>query len=188
MPSTDARQEFDWVNDVLAFWFALPEQAWFEKSPSLDRECAVRFGQVHQIVSELSIDQVTATARQALAGVIVLDQFSRNMFRDTPRAFAFDDKARAVAEQALDRGLDRDLSQNERLFLYLPFEHSESLADQERSVSLFKELGHEDYARYAIAHRDIIARFGRFPHRNGILGRASTAEEEAFLQQPGSSF
>lgn len=181
-------QDPPWVNDVLTFWFNLKPEAWFEKSPALDRECATRFGDVHAKVSALSPEAATATARQALAVVIVLDQFSRNMFRDTPNAFAFDERARAVADQALALGFDAGLSTDERLFLYLPFEHSESLTDQDRSVDLFSALGSDQYLDYAIAHRDIIRRFGRFPHRNAILGRPSTAQETNFLKQPGSSF
>jgi uncharacterized protein (DUF924 family) len=180
--------DFPWVENVLEFWFAMAPEAWFEKSPALDRECADRFGEVHAVVAALPVEDAVATARRALAAVIVLDQFSRNMFRDTAKAFAFDEQARAVADAALARGLDQGLSVHERLFLYLPFEHSERLADQDRSVSLFKALGDTSYLDYAIAHRDIIARFGRFPHRNSIVCRPSTAQETAFLQEPGSSF
>ncbi len=188
MSTVAAEPDFPWVENVLAFWFAMSPEAWFERSPALDRECAERFGEVHAVVAALPADDTAATAPRALAAVIVLDQFSRNMFRDTPEAFAFDDQARAIAEAALARGLDQGLGVNERLFLYLPFEHSERAADQARSVQLFTALGLEEYLRYAIAHRDVIARFGRFPHRNAILGRTSTPEETAFLQQPGSSF
>lgn len=188
MTAVATEADLPWVHDVLEFWFSLTPEAWFEKSPGLDRECATRFGDVHAAVAALSSEAATANARRALAAVIVLDQFSRNIFRDTPEAFAFDGRARDVANDALAKGFDAGLSENERLFLYLPFEHSEALADQERSVALFKALGNDKYLDYAIAHRDIIARFGRFPHRNSILGRASTPEEVAFLQQPGSSF
>jgi uncharacterized protein (DUF924 family) len=121
---------------------------------------------------------------------ILLDQVPRNIFRGTPRAFATDAQARAVARHAVERGFDLAIEDKDRrLFLYLPLEHSEDLADQERCVSLCRErIGDAEYLRYVVRHRDIVARFGRFPHRNAILGRASTAEEEAFLNEPLSSF
>ena len=120
--------------------------------------------------------------------IIVLDQFPRNMFRGTARSFATDRKAVEVARGAVARGFDESFDKDGRAFLYLPFEHSEELADQERAVELFTPLGDPEYTHYAVAHRDIIARYGRFPHRNALLGRTSTAEEEEFLRQPGSSF
>jgi uncharacterized protein (DUF924 family) len=121
--------------------------------------------------------------------VILLDQFPRNMFRGTAEAFASDAKAREIANLALESGHDHDLAQEERLFLYLPLEHSEELADQERCVELMRALDETPlWHDYAVRHRDIIARFGRFPHRNAVLGRDSTAEECEFLMQPGSSF
>jgi uncharacterized protein (DUF924 family) len=123
-----------------------------------------------------------------LAAVIVLDQFSRNMFRGSPKAFAADPVARDIARGAVERSYDQGFDVHGRAFFYLPFEHSEHLPDQEKSVALFTPLGNESYTQYAIAHRDIIARFGRFPHRNTVLSRASTAEELEFLTQPGSSF
>jgi uncharacterized protein (DUF924 family) len=124
----------------------------------------------------------------ALATLIVLDQFSRNMFRGSAKAFAADGSALALPRAAVDAGLDRQLDTEARLFIYLPFEHSEDLRDQTRSVELIAALDNPEWDRYAIAHRDIIERFGRFPHRNEALGRASTDEETAFLEQPGSSF
>jgi uncharacterized protein (DUF924 family) len=120
--------------------------------------------------------------------VIVLDQFPRNMFRGTPLAFATDHLALAVASEAIARGFDNVLDKHRRLFIYLPFEHSEKLDDQHRAVELISNLGDEELLQYAVAHRDIITRFGRFPHRNGILGRPSTTEEVEFLKQPGSAF
>src|SRR5690606_3872859 len=128
------------------------------------------------------------TPRRALAPLIVLDQFSRNMFRGSSKAFAADHIALAVARAAVDASLDTQLDPAARLFVYLPFEHSEDMADQNRSVALIAALGNAEWDRYAIAHRDIIERFGRFPHRNEALSRASTDEEVAFLTQPGSSF
>ncbi len=130
-----------------------------------------------------------------LARILLLDQFTRNAFRDTPRAFAGDAQALALAESLVAAGRDKNLTPHQRWFAYLPFEHSESLLDQERSVALYsglrREMQNETFDGvydYALRHREIIARFGRFPHRNAILGRASTAEEIVFLGQPGSSF
>ncbi|WP_338089144.1 DUF924 family protein [Nannocystis pusilla] len=136
-----------------------------------------------------ALDGWGAAPRGALALVILLDQFPRNMFRGTPEAFASDAKAREVANAALDAGHEHALTQEERLFLYLPLEHSEELADQERCVELMRALDETPmWLDYAVRHRDVIARFGRFPHRNAVLGRESTAEECEFLMQPGSSF
>lgn len=173
---------------MLGFWFGLSPEAWFEKSDALDRECATRFRDVHDMLTASAAEDQTASARQALAAVIVLDQFSRNMYRGTPRAFASDPLAKDIAARAISLGHEATLSKNERMFLYLPFEHSEDLKDQDRSVALFKQLDDDYYFSFAVAHCDIIARFGRFPHRNGILGRSSTPEEIAFLAEPGSSF
>ena len=120
--------------------------------------------------------------------MIVLDQFSRNIYRGTAKSFAFDARARAVAHEAIERGDEADLDDDERGFLYMPFMHSEGIEDQERCIALFEAMGAANQVKYAKAHRDIVARFGRFPHRNGILGRASTEEEQEFLKQPGSGF
>lgn len=184
---TDVTQP-DWAEDVLGFWFALPSEAWFTRSDELDRQCSARFGQLHTELSNMAPAEACATPRTALAAVIVLDQFSRNMFRGTPRAFASDAQARAIAAEAIARGFDAGYATDERCFLYLPFEHSEHPADQSRSVRLFEALGDANYLAYAKAHEVIIARFGRFPHRNSVLGRVSTPDEEAFLREPGSSF
>jgi uncharacterized protein (DUF924 family) len=126
-----------------------------------------------------------ATPDGALALAIVLDQFPRNMFRNDARAFATDAMARDIADRALARGFDRQLAAADRPFLYLPFEHSESVADQERSLGLFKALGDAELLRWAELHADIVRRFGRFPHRNAVLGRVSTPEERAFLDGGG---
>ena len=179
-----------WIEQVLSFWFGeLTPAQWFKSDASVDASICARFGATYDEVAT-TVDTVAATssARRAVATVIVLDQFPRNMFRATPRAFATDVHALAAAREAVALQLDRGLSSNEKLFLYLPFEHSEVMSDQERAVALIGGLGDAEYLKYAEAHRTIIARFGRFPHRNAILGRASTAEEIAFLQQPGSSF
>ncbi len=182
--------EPEWVRDVLSFWFEdLKSDQWFKADVAVDGRIGARFGVLHdEVVTAFDAVVATKSAHRALATVIVLDQFSRNMFRATPRAFATDVLALTTAHDAVTLLLDRKLSSNEKLFLYLPFEHSEAMADQERAVALIGGLGDEEYTGYAEAHRDIIARFGRFPHRNAVLGRASTAEEIAFLQQPGSSF
>lgn len=182
--------------DVLAFWFGTGAERgerhkrWFDKDPAFDAELGRRFAPLYERLHG-SRDWLE-TAAERLARVIVLDQFPRNMFRGTPRAFAADAAALQTARLALERGDERDLLPVEQLFLYLPFEHSEALADQKRACALFAPLEAfpetADALRYAEAHRDIIARFGRFPHRNAILGRESTPEELAFLAQPGSGF
>jgi uncharacterized protein (DUF924 family) len=175
--------------DILAFWFA-PETKprWFKPDPAFDATLKERFAAQVERAGSGALDAWRANADGALALVLLLDQMPRNIWRGTPRAFAFDGRAREIADHALAMGFDRDAPVDRRLFLYLPFEHSEALADQERSVRLFEALGDPDYLDYAVRHRDVIARFGRFPHRNTILGRPSTAEELAFLAEPGSSF
>jgi uncharacterized protein (DUF924 family) len=178
-----------WVDDVLSFWFAeLDREAWFRKSEAIDALIRERFGKILEQLTALPVDAALTSPRRALATVVVLDQFSRNLYRGTPRAFASDAGAREIARSAIARGFDHGLDVHGRSFLYMPFEHSEDLADQELAVSLLGALGDEEYTRFAIAHRDIIARFGRFPHRNAVLGRAPTPEEAEFLRQPGSSF
>jgi uncharacterized protein (DUF924 family) len=188
----------DWTADLLAFWFEeLAPAQWFEKSLTVDQRIKERFGGIYETVAARDVfgeffgpplGDVDRERAWVLAHIILLDQFPRNMFRGTARMFASDAAALPIARSGLARRLDEGLDTNHRLFFYLPFEHSEDLADQERSVRLFEDLGHAEYLRYAEAHREIIARFGRFPHRNGLLGRESTPEEIAFLQQPGSSF
>lgn len=178
-----------WAGDVLEFWFQenTPEQ-WFKKDDAFDRAIRDRFMGLYERVAAASPESLLADAATARAAVIVLDQFPRNMFRGQPRAFATDSKALALADGALARGFDAGLSTNERMFLYLPFEHCEDRAAQARCVALTASLGDDDLLKWAKAHQAIIERFGRFPHRNATLGRASTAEEEEFLKQPGSSF
>ena len=177
---------------VLRFWFDCDRKAWFEKNPAFDEEIRDRVLHLH----EQALDEELGTWRQApdscLALVILLDQFPRNMFRGTAKAFAADALARATARVILDKGWDKAMTPDERMFAYLPFEHSESLADQElclalmTQISLFPETA--DLPKWAEAHLTIIRRFGRFPHRNAALGRESTPEELEFLKQPGSSF
>ena len=183
---------------VLEFWFG-PEgpraarDVWFRKDPAFDARIRERFGDLVEAALAGRLDHwEDAGPESALALVIVLDQFTRNLFRDTPRMFAGDDRALAIARRLVDSGADRRLTPVQRWFAYMPFEHAESLAEQERAVALFDELraypasaGAYDWA---VRHRDVIRRFGRFPHRNEILGRESTADEIAFLATPGSRF
>jgi len=176
--------------NVLSFWFdELIPEAWFEKDDVLDNRIRTRFlGLYDEIFRDFAVDAAMTSADTALATAIVLDQFPRNMFRGTARAFEGDAKAVVLARAAVESGLDVALPSTRRPFFYLPFEHSEALADQDKAVELFARLGDPEMLRYAEAHRAIIARFGRFPHRNAILGRVSTPEEIAFLATPGSSF
>lgn len=182
---------------VLRFWFGddptLFRDTWFRADPAFDATCRVQFGAALETARAGALDAWTTTPRGTLALVIVLDQFSRNIHRGTPDAFAADPRACALAATAVARGDDRHLGPLERTFLYLPFEHAETLADQDMSVRLFETLrGTYDNADraidYAERHRDVIGRFGRFPHRNAILGRDSTVEELAYLAEPGSGF
>lgn len=176
------------IEELVAFWFAPTSRPlWFERDAEFDAGMA-RFAPLTEALA--TADHATAPddPRWSLGACLALDQVPRNTWRGSPRAFASDRQARAVADRALALGHDRALADDERLFLYLPFEHSESMADQDRSVALFKALGDANQLDYAVRHRDIIARFGRFPHRNAILGRASAPAESAFLLQPGSSF
>lgn len=179
-----------WISKLLEFWFKeLEPKQWFEKSAALDETVRERFGVTYAAVAQtFQLDSALTAPEPALAHIILFDQLPRNMFRDTPRAFESDTKALSIAKTALARGFDRNFDIQQRVFLYLPFEHSEVLADQIRSVELFSALGDANYLRYAEAHRAIIERFGRFPHRNAILSRPSTVEETEFLDGPDSSF
>jgi uncharacterized protein (DUF924 family) len=178
-----------WVADIVHFWFVeIAPEAWFRKDPAFDKWLGERFLAVHEKIAALPIHACLSDAHTALAAVIALDQFPRNMFRATPRAFATDAQARAVAEGAIANGLAAELSKDQRTFLYLPFEHAEDGEAQTRCVALMATLHDEELVRWALAHKAIIDRFGRFPHRNAILGRASTAEEAAFLAGPESDF
>jgi uncharacterized protein (DUF924 family) len=178
-----------WVDDVLHFWLdRLGRKSWFVKDAAIDAEIGDRFAPLLDEINGRPVEDAVSSPAHALATVIVLDQFPRNIYRGTPRAFAYDELARGIARLAIALGLDQRLSAEQRVFLYMPFEHSEAYADQLRSVELIGTLGDDEYTRYAEAHRDVIERFGRFPHRNIILDRASTPEETDFLKQPGSSF
>ncbi|CAN5338584.1 DUF924 family protein [soil metagenome] len=191
------------AQDVLDFWFGAPDsidfgkprKAWFRKSPAFDDEIRQRFGELHRaFVAEplLDIDPSwIATAERIVATIVVLDQFSRNLARHTPRAYALDRRALSSADELVASGRDRELPLVMRQFVYLPFEHCEDLQIQQRSLRLFERLaldGLDEPLEFARRHRDVIERFGRFPHRNAVLGRPSTADEVEFLARPGSRF
>jgi uncharacterized protein (DUF924 family) len=173
------------ADDVLAFWRAAGEQKWFAKDDAFDAEVHRRFLPTYEAAADGALAEWEATPEGALALTIVLDQFPRNMFRRNARAFAADAAARAVADRALAHGFDQQVPANQRLFFYLPFEHSETMADQERCCDLFRALGNADQLRWAELHADIIRRFGRFPHRNVLLGRTTTPAEKAYLDSDG---
>jgi uncharacterized protein (DUF924 family) len=182
--STSGIVEPAWVTEVLHFWFdELGEAHWFEKREDIDAQIRGRFLPLHERVVAHD-GSVATTPRPLLAAVIVLDQFSRNLFRGTPRAFAADPVARRLSRTAIKQGFDIAMKEQERLFLYMPFEHSEDREDQALAVELIARLGNEEWTRDAIAHKAIIDRFGRFPHRNAILNRHSSADEVALLQEP----
>ena len=185
--------------DVLGFWFGRSgeggygtfREEWFRKDAAFDEEIRERFLGLYEEAASGEHDDWREDARGAVALVIVLDQFPRNMFRSDPRTYGTDEKALEAARYAVERALDRELRPLERWFLYMPFMHSEEIEDQDLALDLFRRLGkvgEADPAPYAEGHRDIIARFGRFPHRNATLGRETTVEEAEFLRGPGSSF
>jgi uncharacterized protein (DUF924 family) len=184
----DAADE-DWIGEVLSFWFDdVGPEAWFRKDAAVDEQIRARFLILYEVLAKWPPSDALASPNRALATVLVLDQFPRNLFRGSAQAFATDALAREVATGAVAKGFDGGFDKDRRLFFYLPFEHSEDKADQVRSVELISSLGDADLAGWAARHKAVVDRFGRFPHRNAVLGRASTPEEEAFLQQPGSSF
>ena len=172
-----------WIDEILSFWFdEVGPKHWFASTPELDASIRQRFGHLHEKLSRELPKEVTEDARAALAAIILFDQFPRNMYRGTAKAFSTDDLALRIAREALEKRLDEGMPPEQKQFLYLPFQHSEVSADQEHSVMLYQALGNEEGIRYAVDHRDIIQRFGRFPHRNKALGRASTPDETAFLE------
>lgn len=185
MDSTSAAQ-------VRSFWFGCERKAWFEKNPAFDEDIRRRFSSLYELAAAGQLEHWKKVPADCLALVLLLDQFPRNMFRGSAGAFAADSLARDAARVILDNGWDKAMTPDERMFAYLPFEHSESLADQERCLALMKEIAvfpeAADLPKWAEAHLAIIRRFGRFPHRNAALGRASTPEEAEFLRQPGSAF
>ncbi|MDM9381309.1 DUF924 family protein [Chlorogloeopsis sp. ULAP01] len=188
------------AQEVLDFWFGKPEQPdygkprdfWFTKKPEFDEQVRTQFFNYYQKAAGGYLDDWMQFPDSCLALILLLDQFPRNMFRNTPDAFATDWEALSTAQHAIAQGYDRKLLSVQRWFIYFPFEHSENLEHQRQAVKLFQQLSSDpDSAScidYAIRHMEIIERFGRFPHRNAILGRNSTSEEKEFLKQPGSGF
>ncbi|HKS61695.1 MAG TPA: DUF924 family protein [Xanthobacteraceae bacterium] len=170
--------------DVLAFWRDAGRDKWFKRDDAFDAEIREKFLATYEAAAAGKLSAWEDSAEDTLALILVLDQFPRNMFRGDARTFAADPLARAAANRALKRGYDQDLPAENRGFLFLPFMHSEDLADQLRCVELYRAAGDAD-VKYAEEHRDIIRRFGRFPHRNAMLGRETTEEEQAFLAGGG---
>lgn len=171
--------------DIIGFWRDAGPQRWFNKDTAFDAEIRERFLATHETAAAGRLSAWETTAEGALALLILLDQLPRNMFRDSARAFTTDPLARAIAAGALVRGFDAQVPADMRTFFYLPFEHSEDMADQERALALYKAAGDADNLKWAELHADIIRRFGRFPHRNAVLGRATTPDEQAFLDGGG---
>lgn len=174
-------------HDVLSFWRGAGESRWWTKDDAFDTEVREKFLDLWTSAAAGKCAHWEESDDGALALVIVLDQFPRNIFRNDPRTYASDALARDVARRAIDRGVDGRLAEDLCGFLYMPFMHSEQLADQERCIALFDKLGHAENAKYAAHHADIIRKFGRFPHRNRLLGRTTTVDEQAFLDSGGFS-
>ena len=171
--------------EVISFWREAGPRQWFTQDEAFDEAIRARFLPLYEAAARGDLSAWEETPDGALALIIVLDQFPRNLFRFTPRAYATDAQARLAAHHALAAGFDRRCDTELRLFIYMPLTHSEALPDQERCVALFEALDLPDNLRAAKRHREIIARFGRFPHRNAVLGRATTPEEQAFLDEGG---
>jgi uncharacterized protein (DUF924 family) len=171
--------------DVLAFWLGAGSDRWFKVDDAFDAAIRERFGTTYEDAAAGGLHAWEENPEGALALVLVLDQFPRNMFRGSARSYSADPLARAVAERAIAKGFDQQIAMPARGFFYLPFEHSEDMADQERSVALMRTTGDADLVKWAELHADIIRRFGRFPHRNAVLSRHTTAEEQAFLDAGG---
>ena len=172
-------------SDVVTFWTEAGPRAWYKKSQAFDDQIRERFEALHHAAARGELDDWAKTAEGALALLLLLDQFPRNLYRGSPHAFATDPLARQVAREAVGRGFDGQIDPDLRQFFYLPFEHSEHLEDQDHGVAQCGASGDPRLAKWAHIHRDIIARFGRFPHRNGSLGRTSTEAEQAFLDEGG---
>src|SRR5262245_6422357 len=186
---TVSMSSLGWTNDVLKFWFdKAGSDRWFGKDATFDDTVRRRFRAVHEALSTCDNDLLLVDPRTALAAVIVLDQMSRNMFRDPPDAFAADRRALSIAQEAIAGGFDVGLSKDERMFLYLPFEHAEDADAQARCVTLMATLDDPELVKWAEAHRSIIVPFVRFPRRNPVLGRTSTPQATELLQQPDSTF
>lgn len=177
------KKDDDLIAEILRFWFsAEARKKWFNSTPQFDEEIRQRFEKTWGLARAGSYDHWEEDPDGALALVIVLDQFPLNMFRDDARQYSTEAHAREVARHAIEKGFDQDKSPQQRAFLYLPFMHSESLDDQDYAVKLYEQAGLDDNLGYARHHRDVIRRFGRFPHRNEALGRESSAEERAYLK------
>jgi uncharacterized protein (DUF924 family) len=186
--------------DILDFWFGAPDdpafgeprEAWFKKDDAFDEQIRTRFGGAVDAAIEGGLSDWEDNGQGSLALILLLDQFARNIFRGSDKSFAGDVRTRRVAAAAIEAGIEKDLNISQRVFLYLPYEHSEDMADQHRSMELFNSLpeyeGRANQLDYAQRHFDIVERFGRFPHRNAAVGRNSTAEEIEFLEGPNSSF
>ena len=175
--------------NVLEFWFEeTPASSWFAKNPSFDQLIRERFLSTYQAAIQGELYQWRNTAQGRLAEIIVLDQFSRNMFRDNPQTFAFDSLAVVLSQEAIQGKFDQQLSNTERAFMYMPLMHSESLIIHQLALKMFAQSGLENNYQFELKHLAIIEKFGRYPHRNELLGRQSTAEELDFLTQAGSSF
>jgi uncharacterized protein (DUF924 family) len=172
-------------NDVIGFWRSAGPEKWFKKRDAFDEAIRLKFEPVHHRAARGEYDAWADSADGALALVILLDQFPRNLYRGSAHAYATDPKARSIARPAIERGFDRQAERILRNFFYLPFEHSEDITDQDFALALCAETGIEDDLKWARLHRDIIVRFGRFPHRNLALGRVTTPEEQAFLDEGG---
>ena len=169
----------DWRSQVLKFWFGLDPKQWWKADPAFDHRCKQAFLKLWAEKRQLPVESFLTDPLTALAGVILFDQLPRNMFRGLGDQFATDHLALGIAKEAVARGFDEELEKDERTFLYMPFQHSENLDDQNRAVLFFAELKDDYLLGYAKKHRDVIERFGRFPHRNAILGRAPRPEEIA---------
>jgi uncharacterized protein (DUF924 family) len=174
-------------NDVLGFWRSAGPKKWFAKSHAFDDAIRLKFEPVHHRAARGDYDAWAETAEGALALIILLDQFPRNLYRHSGHAYATDPKARSIARAAVEAGFDRQVEPELRNFFYLPFEHSEDMTDQDFGLALCAEAGDPDNLKWAGLHREIVARFGRFPHRNLALGRTTTAEEQEFLDEGGFS-
>lgn len=175
--------------DVINFWFKEIEPSqWWVKDDAFDQLIRSRFSEVHDKATKCELFKWRKYPQGRLAEIIVLDQFSRNMFRDNPRAFAQDQMALILSQEAISLGADKQLDPKERGFVYLPLMHSESLIIHETAEAIYRQYGNPSSLKFELKHKEIIERFGRYPHRNIILGRSSTDEEIAFLKQPGSSF
>lgn len=177
------------VDEILTFWFEdTREEQYWRTDPEFDRTIAARFGDVHRAAAQCELSDWRATADGRLAEILVLDQFSRNLHRDSPLAFAQDPLALALAQEAIAAGADKALQGKRRKFLYMPYMHSESRKIHADAVPLFATTGNDKDLEFELKHKAIIDRFGRYPHRNALLGRASTPEEKDFLAERGRGF